>query len=96
MNMQRSMFQDQTPTLDEIMSAWHSAPTVWASRAEIAAALGRAKSPTLIAVINVCVALGYLTCKNNPLPNKADYFKYQPTQKWLEVEYPNYVDGRGE
>lgn len=96
MNMQRSLFHDQTPTLDEVMSAWNSAPDAWASRTEIAAALGRAKSPTLIAVINVCVSLGFLTSKNDRLPNGMDYFKYQPTQKWWEVQFPYYADSKGE
>jgi len=83
MNAQRSLFQDNTPTFDEIMSAWNG-DREWLSRSEIARALGRSKSPILIAVINVLVNVGYLTVKNEPLPNGADYFKYSPTAKWYE------------
>jgi len=81
MNAQRSLFHDQTPTVDEVMGGW-SQDRGWRSRQQIAVALGRSKSPALIAVINVLVAIGYLTCRNEPLPNGVDYYKYSPSQKW--------------
>lgn len=83
MNEQVSLFKDQAPTIDEVMAAW-GRDRHWRSRAQIAQALGRSKSPSLIAVINVLVAIGYLTCKNDPLPNRVNYFTYAPTQKWID------------
>lgn len=83
MNAQRSLFHDQAPTIDEVMSVWAD-DRGWRSRAVIAQALGRSKSPALIAVINVLVSIGYLTCVNEPLPNGVDYFKYSPSQKWYD------------
>jgi len=88
MNTQKSLFVDQTPTLDEVMSAWDEKRPEWLSRAQIAAKLGRSKSPALIAVLGVAAGMGFLTRKNEILPNGADYFLYQPTQKWYDTEFP--------
>lgn len=87
MNAQRSLFHDQAPTADEIMSIWNSHRD-WLSRKEIAGKLGRAKSPTLVAMLNVLCSIGYLTCKNEPLPNGVAYFKYAATQKWIDEAMP--------
>jgi len=83
MNAQRSLFHDTVPTLDELMSAWELARLDWLSRKEIAAKLGRAKSPTLIALINVAVHFDYIEVRNDVLPNGANYFRYKPSQGWL-------------
>lgn len=88
MNAQKSLFSDQAPTLDEVMSAWDEHRPEWLSRAEIAAKLGRSKSPALIAVIGVAVGMGFLTCNDTLLPNRAHYFQYQPTARWYATEYP--------
>jgi len=88
MNAQKSLFHDTAPTLDEIMSAWDYGKPVWMSRKQIAEKLGRAKSPTLIAFVNVAVSLGYLEVKNEVLPNGADYFLYTPTAKYWTDVYP--------
>ena len=88
MNSQKSLFTDQSPTLDEVMSAWDEKRPEWLSRAMIAEKLGRSKSPALIAIIGVAVGMGFLTVKNEVLPNRADYFLYQPTQKWYDTEFP--------
>ena len=88
MNQQKSLFADQSPTLDEVMSVWDETRLEWMSRAQIAERLGRAKSPALIAVIGVCVGMGFLAVKNEILPNRANYYLYQPTKKWWDTEYP--------
>lgn len=87
MNAQRSLFQDQAPTVDEVMAVW-THDRGWRSRQQIATALGRSKSPSLIAVVNVLVAIGYLTCRNDPLPNGVNYFTYSPAQKWYDDASP--------
>jgi len=87
MNAQRSLFHDQTPTVDEVMSVWQG-DREWKSRRMICEALGRAKSPAIISVLTVLTNIGYLTVKNEPLPNGADYYFYAPTQKWLDDALP--------
>jgi hypothetical protein len=79
---QKSLFTDQAPTLDEVMSAWDAHRAQWLSRAMIAQCLGRSKSPALIAVINVALGMGYLEIKNEILPNGASYYLYMPTARW--------------
>lgn len=86
MNAQRSLFHDTVPTIDEVMSAWDLAHQDWISRKELAARLGRAKSPTLIALVNVAASLGYLEVRNDVLPNGADYYKYRPSKGWLDAQ----------
>jgi len=81
MNAQKSLFHDQTPTVDEVMAVWASDRN-FRSRLQIAEALGRAKSPALIAVIGVLTGIGYLTCRKITLPNRVDMFEYAPTPKW--------------
>lgn len=89
MNAQKSLFHDQTPTIDEVMGAWRGDKSPeWLSRAMIAERLGRSKSPTLIGVLGACMGMGYLTIKNERLPNGADYYLYQPTQKWWSTDFP--------
>jgi len=88
MNAQKSLFHDTSPTLDEVMSAWDEKRPEWLSRAMIAEKLGRSKSPALIAIVGVAVGMGFLTLKNEVLPNGANYFLYQPTPKWWTTEYP--------
>lgn len=88
MNQQKSLFSDQAPTLDEVMSAWDGKRDKWLSRAQIAENLGRAKSPALIAVIGASLGMGFLTIKNEILPNGANYYLYQPTKKWYDTEFP--------
>lgn len=88
MNAQKSLFHDQSPTLDEVMSAWDADRPEWLSRAHIAEKLGRSKSPALIAVVGVAVGMGFLTLKIERLPNGADYYLYQATPKWHSTEYP--------
>jgi hypothetical protein len=87
MNAQRSMFHDSAPTFDEVMGLCGK-DRKWRSRADIAKALGRAKSPALIATIEMLVATGYLTKRNRPLPNGADYFQYATSQKYLDEALP--------
>lgn len=87
MNAQRSLFHDQTPTADEVMALWQG-DRKWRSRKEIAEKLGRAKSPSLIAMIEVLVSIGYLTKRNSILPNGADYFTYAVAQKYLDEALP--------
>lgn len=81
MNAQRSMFHDQTPTVDEVMAVWGK-DRQFRSRLQIAEALGRAKSPSLIATIGVLVGIGYLTVRGVNLPNRVTMYEYAPTQKW--------------
>lgn len=81
MNAQRSLFHDQAPTIDEIMSVW-AGDREFRSRLEIADALGRAKSPSLIATIGVLTGIGYLTCREVKLPNRIVMYQYAPTLKW--------------
>lgn len=88
MNSQKSLFVDHAPTLDEVMSAWDEKRPEWLSRAMIAEKLGRSKSPALIAVLGVACGMGFLTRKNEVLPNGADYYLYQPTAKWYTTVYP--------
>lgn len=85
---QKSLFSDQAPTLDEIMSAWDLQRATWLSRAQIAQKLRRAKSPALISVINVALGMGYLEVKNEILPNGADYYLYVPTARWYSDAPP--------
>jgi len=87
MNAQKSLFADQAPTLDEVMSAWDEKRPEWLSRAQIADKLGRSKSPALIALIGVALGMGYLVMKNEILPNHANYYLYQPTEKWYRDSY---------
>jgi len=88
MNAQKSLFHDKTPTVDEVMSVWDQERPEWLSRAMVAERLGRSKSPALIAVIGVCTGMGFLTVKNERLPNGADYYLYQPCQRWWDTTYP--------
>lgn len=87
MNAQRSLFHDQTPTVDEVMSVWRD-DREFRSRLEIAERLGRAKSPALIALINVLAHVGYLTVREIPLPNRVVMYQYSPTEKWLTEGVP--------
>lgn len=87
MNAQRSLFHDTVPTLDELLSAWGILRrSEWLSRKELAARLGRSKSPTLIALINVAVSLNYLEVQKEVLPNGADYYKYRPSAEWVNAQ----------
>jgi len=87
MNVHRSLFIEQSPTVDEVMAVW-GGDRKFRSRAQIAAALGRSKSPALIAILNVLVTIGYLTLRNEVLPNSSNYYLYAPTQKWEEDASP--------
>jgi len=87
MNAQRSLFHDQTPTFDEVMALWNN-DREWRSRAAIAVNLGRAKSPALIATIEMLVTVGYLTKRVIDLPNHAEYFQYAVSQKWIDQAPP--------
>lgn len=87
MNAQRSLFQDQTPTFDEVMQLW-AGDRNWRSRAEIALALGRAKSPALITTVEMLTTVGYLTKRVIDLPNRAQYFQYAVAQKWIDQSAP--------
>jgi len=87
MNAQRSLFHDQTPTVDEVMSVWQHDRN-FRSRLEIAEALGRAKSPSLVALINALTSIGYLTVREIPLPNRVVMYQYSPTEKWLTEGLP--------
>lgn len=81
MNKQRSMFHEQQPGFDEVMSVW-AGDRKFRSRLQIAEALGRTKSPALIAVIGVLVGVGYLTIREVDLPNHVTMYEYAPTPKW--------------
>jgi len=87
MNAQRSLFHDQTPTFDEVMALW-AGDRDWRSRAEIALALGRSKSPALISTIEMLTRVGYLTKRVIDLPNHAKYFQYAASQKWIDEAPP--------
>lgn len=87
MNAQRSLFHDQTPTIDEVMSVWQSDRN-FRSRLQIAEALGRAKSPSLIAMLGVLSGVGYLTIREITLPNRVVMYEYAPTVKWQEEGLP--------
>lgn len=82
MNKHRSM-SDQPPMLDEVMSVW-AKDRKFRSRLQIAEALGRTKSPALIAVIGVLVGVGYLTIREIDLPNHITMYEYSPAPKWEE------------
>jgi len=87
MNAQRSLFHDQTPTIDEVMAVWTS-DRKFRSRLQIAEALGRAKSPALIAILQVLSSIGYLTVREVELPNRITMFEYAPAQKWFDDAPP--------
>lgn len=87
MNAQRSLFQDTMPSVDEVMSVWAN-DRKFRSRLQIAEALGRAKSPTLISVIQVLTGIGYLTIREIPLPNRVVMFEYAPSEKWFDNALP--------
>lgn len=87
MNSQRSLFHDTAPTFDEVMSVWGQ-DRIWRSRWQIAQALGRSKSPALIATITMLATVGYLTCRVEKLPNGIDYYLYSVSQKWLDQAAP--------
>ena len=88
MNAQKSLFHDQAPTIDEVMSAWDLERLEWLSRAMIAEKLGRSKSPALIAAIGVLVGMGMLTLKVERLPNGADYYLYKPAIIYRTTDLP--------
>ena len=81
MNSQRSLFHDQAPNFDEVMAVWNKDRN-FRTRLQIADALGRSKSPALIAVIGVLVGVGYLTMREITLPNRVIMYEYAPTKKW--------------
>lgn len=83
MNAQKSLFSDTAPTFDEVMSAW-GGDQKYLTRRQIAEALGRSKSPALIAIIGVLVGMGYLATRTYMLPNNVPMFEYIPTQKWFD------------
>lgn len=83
MNAQRSLWHDTAVTVDEVMAVW-SHDRNFRSRSQIAEALGRAKSPALIAVLGVLVGIGYLTIRKIDLPNGVSMFEYAASQKWLD------------
>lgn len=87
MNAQRSLFHDTMPTVDEVMSVWVN-DREFRSRLQIAEALGRAKSPTLISVIQVLVGIGYLTVREVTLPNRVTMYEYSPSPRWYENALP--------
>lgn len=51
----------------------------WMTRLEIAQAMMRPKSPTLVAAINMCVVVGWLEAKRVELPNHIEMFQYRIT-----------------
>lgn len=83
MNAQRSLFHDASPTFDEVMSVWAN-DRKFRSRLKIAEALGRAKSPSLVAIIGALVGIGYLTVREVELPNRVIMYEYAATKKWEE------------
>lgn len=89
MNAQRSIFQDQPVTMDEIISAWTGNANKWLSRKQICDALGRAKSPQMIAMLGIMLGMGYLETRTVRLPNQVDMYEYIPTNKWFNTtNYP--------
>jgi len=82
MDKQMSFAHDTAPTVDEVLEIWRGHEKVWLTRKEIGDALGRAKSPTLIAVIGVAVGMGLIATKTVKLPNGVPMFQYRPTGKW--------------
>ncbi len=87
MNAQRSLFHDTMPTVDEVMSVW-AGDRIFRSRLQIAEALGRSKSPTLISVIQVLTGIGYLTVREITLPNRVVMYEYAPSARWYENALP--------
>lgn len=83
MNAQKSLFSDQAPTLDEVMSAWGK-DDQWLTRKQIADKLGRSKSPVLVAQLGILQAMGYLASQTVTLPNNVAMFMYCPTNKWAD------------
>lgn len=75
---QMTFAHDTTPTMEEIMTAWGAKDLKWKSRKEIADALGRAKSPSLIAMLGIAAGTGILLRKAVRLPNGVDMFMYRP------------------
>lgn len=57
------------------------------SRKEIADALMRRKSPTLLAVLGEAVGRGLIAPALIPLPNKVDMFTYSLTEAGYEAYY---------
>lgn len=87
MNDQRSLFHDTMPTVDEVMSVW-TKDRNFRSRLQIAEALGRSKTPTLISVIQVLVGIGYLTVREIKLPNRIIMYEYSPSAQYLTHDQP--------
>lgn len=82
MAKQIGLAHDTAPSIDEVLSIWAgSEKRPWRTRLEIADALGRSKSPALLAIIEVGVGLGLLQRKSVELPNKVGMFMYRPTDK---------------
>lgn len=82
MDKQMSLAHDTTPTVEEVMALWWGRDIGWASRKHIADALGRSKSPALLAMLGVCVGMGFLERRAVPLPNGISMFEYRPTGRW--------------
>lgn len=63
-------------------------PETLLSRRQIAARIGRSKSPTLIAVISRLLKEGYLVEYQSELPNGTKYFQYSRALYENEVKVP--------
>jgi len=73
--MQRRFGFDQPLCLEDILAVMPRNGG-FVSRREIAAALMRKKSPTLLAWLQECVNAGLLKVQLIPLPNKVDMYTY--------------------
>jgi len=66
---------DQPITRDEVLDLFHKYPGKY-TRRMIAVALGRAKSPSLIAMLHTLCDEGVLTWEYYTLPNHVDMYLY--------------------
>jgi hypothetical protein len=79
------MWNFDQPTTDlEVLQAFPK-EGAWLSRKDIADALRRAKTPSLIARINSLVERGYLLVTTRTLPNRVDMFYYSLTERALDA-----------
>jgi len=79
---QLGLAHDTTPTIEEVLSVWAGqGKPQWMTRKEIAEALGRSKSPSLVVILGIAAGTGLLQQKLVTLPNKIDMFMYRPTPR---------------
>lgn len=68
---------DQPITAEDVLNVFVGKPGIWKTRKNVASALGRAKSPSLIKLLNQMVIDGQLEQSLWRLPNGVDMIIYK-------------------